>query len=336
MWLRGRSSRAQASSANMGALTIAKAWTTAARELALRASAWALRTLLRLSRVRVGLVLVYHRLDETAGNPEHEAVPAHACARFEAHLEHVAVCFRIVSLEDLQDVAARRRRGQPFPVAITLDDDLASHARAAAPILERAAVPATFFLCGATLTERRAFWWQRLERAWAEGVALPVAGASVRELAAQVEAMTPEARSEVEALLAASGASEPEEPGLRAEDVRGLADAGFSIGFHTLRHDPLTELGDEALARALADGRRELEDAAGRPLTAIAYPHGRANERVARAAREAGFRIGVTGRYEAVAPESDPLLLGRLEPTFGSDARFALQLARALLRKPHT
>jgi peptidoglycan/xylan/chitin deacetylase (PgdA/CDA1 family) len=308
---------------------------TSASAPALRASAWALRTLLRLSRSRAGLVLVYHRLDEEPGDPDHEMVPAHASARFEAHLRHLAASYRIVRLEDLLLAIAARRPGQPFPVAITFDDDLASHAHIAAPILERAAAPATFFLCGATLTGPRAFWWQRLERAWAEGVALPVPGAHVREMAARIEAMTPEARSQVEALLAASGASEPEELGLRADDVRTLVDAGFSIGFHTLRHDPLTELDDLSLARALEEGRRQLEDAAGMPLTAIAYPHGKANERVARAAREGGFRLGVTGRYEAVVRDSDPLLLGRLEPTFAADARFAVQLARALLRKPH-
>lgn len=309
---------------------------TAARALASRAAAWALRTLLRFSRRRSGLVLVYHRLDEAPGDPDREPVPAHASGQFEAHLRHLSACYRIVPLEDLLPAVAARRPGQRFPIAITFDDDLASHAHIAAPILERVAAPATFFLCGATLTGPRAFWWQRLERAWAEGIPLPVPGAHVHEVAARIEAMTPEARSEVEELLAASGASEPAEPGLRAEDVRSLVDAGFSIGFHTLRHDPLTGLDDVSLARALEEGRRQLEDAAGMPLTAIAYPHGKADERVAHAARADGFRLGVTGRYEAVAPESDPLLLGRLEPTFATDARFAAQLARALLRKPHT
>ena len=56
--------------------------------------------------------------------------------------------------------------------------------------------------------------------------------------------------------------SDPPDAGLRAEDVRTLADAGFEVGFHTLRHDPLPQLDDEALRRAMVDGRAELEGAA--------------------------------------------------------------------------
>ena len=40
------------------------------------------------------------------------------------------------------------------------------------------------------------------------------------------------------------------------------------------------------------DGRKELSAAAGKPLLAIAYPHGRADARVANAARRAGLRSG--------------------------------------------
>ena len=66
------------------------------------------------------------------------------------------------------------------------------------------------------------------------------------------------------------------------------------IGFHTVRHDPLTRLDDEQLARALADGRAELAEVAGHPVNTIAYPHGRFDSRVVAAARESDFAIGLT------------------------------------------
>jgi hypothetical protein len=53
---------------------------------------------------------------------------------------------------------------------------------------------------------------------------------------------------------------------------------------------------------------------------------------VAAAAREAGFRSGFTSRPEAVTSDSDPLLLGRVEPSFRSKGHLALQLAGCLLR----
>jgi hypothetical protein len=83
------------------------------------------------------------------------------------------------------------------------------------------------------------------------------------------------------------------------------------------------------------DGREELSDAAGAPLRAIAYPHGRGDARVANAARRAGFEVGFTGmRRLAATPASDPLLLSRcdtvaLGPSLGE---FTLGIAWTLLR----
>ena len=54
---------------------------------------------------------------------------------------------------------------EPFPVALTFDDDLGHHVTHALPELRDAQAPATFFLCGSFLEEPRDYWWQRLQRA---------------------------------------------------------------------------------------------------------------------------------------------------------------------------
>jgi peptidoglycan/xylan/chitin deacetylase (PgdA/CDA1 family) len=286
---------------------------------------------MRLSGRRAGLALVYHEVAERNGDPGRELVPPHALELFEAQVRHVARRYRLVRAEDLPAAVAARRRGERFPAAITFDDDLVAHAALAAPALRRLGVPATFFLTGASLDRPFAFWWQRLQQAADLGLDLPVEGDGIHEAAARLEGMSPADRDAIAARLEDA----PAEPGLPRERVRELAAAGFDIGFHTLRHDRLTDLDDEALARAFTDGRAELEDAAGRPFTAIAYPHGKADERVARAAAAAGFRLGFTGRYEAVEPSSDLLLLGRIEPSFGPAANFAVQLVGALRPRRH-
>ena len=51
-------------------------------------------------------------------------------------------------------------------------------------------------------------------------------------------------------------------------------------------------------------------------------------------ARMAGFAAGFTGRHASVRPYSDPLLLGRVEPSFDSAADLEPQLARALVTRP--
>jgi peptidoglycan/xylan/chitin deacetylase (PgdA/CDA1 family) len=65
-------------------------------------------------------------------------------------------------------------------------------------------------------------------------------------------------------------------------------------------------------------------------MTTIAYPHGKTNERVARAARAAGFQTGYTTREVPVTPDSNPLLLGRYEAPPDSVDEFALGVVRTL------
>ena len=285
---------------------------------------------LRLSNRRGGVVLVYHALAVRRGDPAHELVPAHGAKQLEAQLQHLARHYRLVRPEELLAAVGGRRRGERFPVAVTFDDDLESHLRLAAPALRRFRAPATFFLTGATLAGPFAFWWQRLRRVAPSSLA----GEEVDEVARRLEAMPAEQR---DAFVDDLGAApdEVDEPGLQARQVRELVAAGFGVGFHTLRHDRLIDLDDVALARALADGREALESVVGHRLTAIAYPHGKADERVARAAANAGFELGFTGRYGPVRHNSDPLLIPRIEPTFASAGHFAGQLVRLLYRARH-
>lgn len=296
-------------------------------------AARALELALRLSSRRAGVVVVYHAIGERPADPERDIAPAHHAALFEAQLRHLVARYHVVPVEQLLDAVRARRRGGRFPAAVTFDDDLPTHVRVALPTLRLVSAPATFFVCGASLERPHTFWWERLQRAVDEGLDLAeVAGGEIepRALSLRIEEATPEERAGFAERLAALVGDDPPDSGMRADDVRALAQAGFGIGFHTLRHDRLPPLADDALDRALRDGRAELEAAAGRPVEAIAYPHGRADERVAQAARATGFRLGFTGTQEAVSDRSDPLLLSRIEPAFTDVAAFAGQLARAL------
>jgi peptidoglycan/xylan/chitin deacetylase (PgdA/CDA1 family) len=298
----------------------------------------------RLTTARVGVVLVYHRIADVEGDPARELVPAVAKARFKRQLRHIVRFYRPVPAAAIQRAAAARRRGERFPIAVTFDDDLRSHVEVAAPMLLRSGVPATFFLCGASLDGPSSFWWERLQRVADAGrlgelrrelVArdvsqLPAPAGHIHDVAVAVEAMPQAARDAVAEALRALEPTEPE-GGLNAEAVATLVEGGFAIAFHTRRHDRLPELDDVALDRALTEGRSALERLAGAAITAIAYPHGRADGRVAQAAREAGFVVGFTGEHGPVTPGSDPLLLNRFEPPpHAGHAQFALMLVRML------
>lgn len=296
---------------------------------------------LRLSARRVGVALIYHGVSRQGGNPSRELVPAHAAKLFEEQMLHVSRRYQIVSAAEILEAVKRRKRGQRFPVAVTFDDDLDCHTSVTLPILRRVGLRGTFFLSGASLKAPSSFWWERLQRAFdARLPDLPeIVGSSrsldtpeaIHNLASDVEAMEPHQRDLIASRLEDALGPDPRGSGMRAEAVRELVSAGMEVGFHTLRHDPLVAVAEENLERAMSEGKEMLENVAGTQLITIAYPHGRADERVAEAALAAGFTVGFTGDRSSVDPGSDPMLLGRLGPSYSSRGHFALQMVSRLL-----
>jgi peptidoglycan/xylan/chitin deacetylase (PgdA/CDA1 family) len=258
-------------------------------------------------------------------------------ALFAAQVRHLHSRYRVVTASELMGAIRERRPGGRFPVAITFDDDLATHADVVVPILAATGATATFFLSGASLYEPYRFWWERLQDAVDRRLDLTnldlggaPAATGIHELGRRIEALPPAARSKVADDLERIVGPDPPDAGLRAEGVERLAAAEVEIGFHTRRHDPLPALGDEDLARAVGEGVGELPEVVGRPLKTISYPHGRADAQVAAAARSAGFEVGFTGRRELVTEASDPLLLGRLSPSYRSVGELAFDIAHEL------
>jgi len=314
-----------------------------ARRTLLRASGVPLAALLerlaRRSQTRVGIALVYHRVGDPAGDLRRELVPALGTRLFTRQVRYLRSRYALVTASDLLCAAAARTTGSPFPLALTLDDDLHSHLTVAGPALRRHGATATFFLTGASLDERHTFWWEHLQTVVDHGLELPAeiraeagGATSIHELGRAIEALPPAGRARVDAALEALAGPGCGDEGLRRDDVADLSSQGFEIGFHTIRHDRLTTLDDDSLARALEDGRRDLEAASRRPVTSIAYPHGAGDDRVARAAERAAFRTGFTGQPEAVRPGSDPLLLGRVSPSYTSLGELAFDIAWMLFR----
>jgi peptidoglycan/xylan/chitin deacetylase (PgdA/CDA1 family) len=288
----------------------------------------------RFSGRGVGAALVYHRVGDPAGDPRRELVPAMGTELFAAQVRHLASGYRLLAASELLAATRERRRGERFRVAITFDDDLSSHLDAAAPILSSIGATATFFVSGASLHGPHRFWWERLQAALDDGLdlsALDLEPATVHQVGLQIQSLPSHARDEVDARLAELVGPDPDESGLRAEALRRLVASGMEIGFHTRRHDVLPALDDAELAEAMRVGRAELEDVAG-PLRTISYPHGLADARVAAGARAAGFEAGFTGVPAAVTSASDPLLLGRVSPSYASVGELAFDVAWTLFR----
>lgn len=72
-----------------------------------------------------------------------------------------------------------------------------------------------------------------------------------------------------------------------------LQEAGWEVGSHTVTHPTLPSLEDAALQEELSSSRAAISERLG-TCAAIAYPYGRADERVAAAAAAAGYTAGCT------------------------------------------
>jgi peptidoglycan/xylan/chitin deacetylase (PgdA/CDA1 family) len=312
------------------------------RVLAARSAAALMERRCRRSSRQVGLVLMHHEIAPTHGDPEHDLVPAQGKVLFRGQLEYLSRHYEVVRLRDLVARAQERSPGGRLPVALTFDDDLSGHASIVAPMLESFGFPATFFLNGNSLHGPSPFWWQDLQVIVNRG---PEAMSSLRteladdwpwvrldgrisDLTSTIEALPPDERDAFSARLRELAGDELVDEGLPVAAVKSIVDRGFEIGAHTRRHYPLPTLDAAGLDRAMTEGVDELTAAIGYRPTAIGYPHGKADLRVADAAQRAGFELGVICTHAAANPEQHPLLLDRVSAWTNSVEQFAWALGR--------
>jgi peptidoglycan/xylan/chitin deacetylase (PgdA/CDA1 family) len=179
-------------------------------------------------------------------------------------------------------------------------------------VLSGLGVHGTFFVSGRSLHSLGPYWFEvlewLLEQRGLQEVAgrLGISGRSPSELAVACE-RDPRRQRQLEQV------AEQPPAHLLSDQLKALA-ATMTVGFHTLRHPALPVLSDDALAGALTQGRHELTALTRQPLQLFAYPHGKADHRVAAQVRAAGYRAAWTGVPNAMRSGDDPFLLGRWEP----------------------
>ena len=86
-----------------------------------------------------------------------------------------------------------------------------------------------------------------------------------------------------------AGDADAGETVMTAAQLRSLPADLITIGSHTATHRRLDDLSVAEVERELNDSKAALEDVLGRPVTALAFPHGAYDERSVRAAYEAGY-----------------------------------------------
>lgn len=310
-----------------------------------------LLTLLAPPSVRPRLsILIFHRVVAERD----ELLPGEVTRReFDAICGWLAGMCHVLPLDD----AVRRLRYSTLPsraVAITFDDGYADNHDCALPVLRRHGLTATFFVATGFLDGGR--MWndsviEALRRCPRDRVDLAGTVASsigvlelgtvaarrqaVQSALAAIKYLGPEQRAHwVEAIVARAGAALPDDLMMTSDQVRALAQAGMTIGGHTVTHPILRGMPAERAHAEIEDGRRELQDIVGSRIDLFAYPNGRPgidyDDATVQAVRELGFSAAVTTEWRAAAPADDPLLLPRYMPWERSEAGFGLRMARTL------
>jgi peptidoglycan/xylan/chitin deacetylase (PgdA/CDA1 family)/glycosyltransferase involved in cell wall biosynthesis len=108
-------------------------------------------------------------------------------------------------------------------------------------------------------------------------------------------------------------AGEPRTPLMDRRQALELARAGIEIGSHTLTHPRLPDLPADRMAWELVESKQVLESWLETPVTSLAYPYGAVDERVKRAAQQAGYDLAVATNSGPIHFGADPLEIRRVQ-----------------------
>jgi peptidoglycan/xylan/chitin deacetylase (PgdA/CDA1 family) len=274
----------------------------------------------------VGVILLYHRVAESAVDPFGLCVSPH---RFEMQMRFLRDRYEVVPLRDLLESArdsdeARRR------VAVTFDDGYLDNLTAASPILERAGVPATFFVTTRYLEDPGEYWWDALARVMVEEK-----GDTTEFLHSLVsrhrEILPLELHDRDSAIAALRKTSRPPDDSvrpMRRPEVAALAGRpGHSIGSHTVDHLALQFQSEQVCRSQILESQRILERVVRRRVDELSYPFGGVSAQVIGAADTCQIAYGLLADGGPLMTSPDRLRLSRLPVSPSSDLERDLEEA---------
>ena len=122
----------------------------------------------------------------------------------------------------------------------------------------------------------------------------------------------------------------PPPPLLSRSQIEDFVKAGATIGSHTRTHPHLTQLPPDKMKEELAGSKHALEDMLGRPVDVLCYPYGDYDDRVADAAREAGYTMALTTNRGKAMPGGDMFRVPRIMIGKGRNLfKFAQKIAHS-------
>lgn len=296
-------------------------------------------------------IITYHRVAELksclALNPRMISATPDAFAK---HIQFLAANYRTVRVEDVLEAVAAQRALPQKAVLLTFDDAYADFYRTAWPILQRFGLPATVFVPTAYPDRpERAFWWDRLYRAFANAadhtLALPetplcelplhkpvLRRQSLKRLQNFIKTLEHEpAMALVDEVCERLRAPKVVRKSVMGwDELRQLTRAGVALGAHTDTHPVMTRLPAAAIETEIRTSLAKLQQETGQALPVFCYPSGGHSTEVVTILRRLGIKLGFTCRDGHNDLHSvDPLKLRRTDITRRTTpALFRLRLAR--------
>ena len=263
-----------------------------ARAAALLDARWLRRLLRRVPTWRGALVLNYHRVGQSAGQPWDRTLWSATEEGFDEQLGFLAQHADVIGPRDLPAVAAA---GRGRCVLLTFDDGYRDNFELAYPLLRRHRLEATFFLATGFLDRPHIAWWDEL--AWmVRNATRPVVEAG-DWLPADVP-LEPDREAAIAALVRAykamqgdqdvafldhvaaatgSGRCTPahaDNMWMTWEMARELRDGGMTIGGHTVNHPVLARISESEQEQEVAVCAQRLREELDLPMRWFSYPVG--------------------------------------------------------------
>ena len=321
----------------------------AAKTICLRTGVYA--AVRRLNPSRRVAILRYHAICE----PD---VPGYAdpsiCVTPESFQRHVEYLARNYTVLPLPEIVRMLRDRRPLPsnaVSITFDDGYADNL-AAAQLLARHGVSATFYITAQCVDGESPFWLSELRSLVFElpgPVLTAVVGgahhtircgtleertAAIRQLTKLFKSHPIAVRESVrEQLRVAAGGFNAASPMLTWRNLQEMHRLGMTIGAHTLTHPNLPSAGPVDAQREIEGAKSRLEEELGTRVTMFSYPNGAAETyftpEIQRLVRQAGYEAATTSTNGFASAESDLYALERVRVAERlEDLVFALEIER--------
>jgi peptidoglycan/xylan/chitin deacetylase (PgdA/CDA1 family) len=259
---------------------------------------------------------------------------------FRRQLQFLKAHYDLISPQEFRECIEQGKQLPRRAVLVTCDDGLLNTLTDMLPVLQSEGVPCLFFVTGASCSDKPGMLWYEelysLMRAGpldGPGLQLPrEEGTEPSETFQSRWWSTVRRASRLDAKARADWMdlvrtqcrgtqvlqSEKRWRLVSIAELKALAEAGMTIGAHTLSHPVLSLCSEEEARHEILESKNDIERALGRPIWAFAYPFGNSStmgEREVNLAREAGFACAFLNVEYWRAGPANPFAIPRIHVT---------------------